>query len=253
MRYFEPVTSSQSGPMRSLVQSRFLSITSVGSLALAGVIGACSSSSPSGSPDSDNEGDGGTSSSGSSSGGGSSSSSGAGSSSSGGSGSSSSGGASSSGGTTDGGGEGGTTASGEAGADGGCPGTTPGTASYAITVHNFDNWCTVSLNGAAASVSSSYQACVPVGNSASIVVGPASSTFELGPNPFVRISGVELPGGDGAPPGTVVGDGGVGSTSSVNVGINIGPGCVLVCCPFTDGTGCDSSSSGYSTFLSACP
>jgi hypothetical protein len=94
---------------------------------------------------------------------------------------------------------------------------------------------------------------VPTGNSALIVVGPASSTFELGPNPFVRISDVEVPATDGGTPGTVVGDGGVGSTSSVNVGITFGAGCVLVCCPFTDGTGCDSSSSGYSTFLQNCP
>ena len=29
--------------------------------------------------------------------------------------------------------------------------------------------------------------------------------------------------------------------------------CVLVCCPFADGTGCDSSFSGYTSFLSDCP
>ncbi len=92
---------------------------------------------------------------------------------------------------------------------------------------------------------------MPSGGSARIAVGPASGAFELGPNPFVRFSGVEFVG-DGAPPGTVVGDGGVGFTSSVVVGINFG-GCVLVCCPFADGTGCDSSQSGYTTFLSDCP
>jgi hypothetical protein len=128
----------------------------------------------------------------------------------------------------------------------------PGNAGGTITVYNFDNWCTVSLNGTATNVSSSYQACMGLGSSTAIVVGPASSTFELGPNPFVLI-GAELPGGDGAPPGTVLGDGGVGSTSTVHVGINTSHPCVLVCCPFADGTGCDSSSSGYSTFLQNCP
>ncbi len=143
-----------------------------------------------------------------------------------------------------GGGEGGSTASGEAGADGVC------TAGETLTVHNFDNWCTVSLNGAATSVSPSYQACVAVGNSERIVVGPASSSFELGPNPFVIISGAEVPdAGTG-----IAGDGGFGSTRTAWVGNSSNTGiCALVCCPFTDGTGCDSSFSGYSTFLSDCP
>lgn len=141
--------------------------------------------------------------------------------------------------TPDSGGDGG-----EAGADGGCSGGT-------ITVHNFEQWCTVSLNGAASSVSSSYETCVPLGNSAPIVVGPASASYELGPNPFVHISGLEVP--DGSLPGKVQGDGGFGSTSTVIVGVSSGPGCVLVCCPFADGTGCDSSYSGYTSFLSECP
>ncbi len=162
-----------------------------------------------------------------------------------GAGSSSSGGASSSGGT-DGGGEGGATDSGEAGAEGGCP------AGLTLTVHNFDNWCTVSLNGAATNVSASYESCAGVGSGASIVVGPASSAFELGPNPFVSISGAEVPDA-----GTrITGDGGFGSTRTVDVG-NSGVSstgiCVLLCCPFADGTGCDSSQSGYTTFLSDCP
>jgi hypothetical protein len=155
-------------------------------------------------------------------------------------------------GESDGGGEGGTTTSGEAGADGGCTMFEgEGNAGGMITVYNFDNWCTVSLNGAAANVSSSYQACVPIGNSAPIVVGPASTMFELGPTPFVRISGAEVP--DGSSTIFSMGDGGFGSTSTVIVGITSAAACALVCCPFTDGTGCDSSFSGYSTFLQNCP
>jgi len=132
----------------------------------------------------------------------------------------------------------------ETGADGGCSGGT-------ITVYNFDDWCTVSLYGAATSVSSTYEACVPYGNSATIVVGPASAAYELGPTPFVRISHLEVP--DGSLPGKVVGDGGLGSTSTVIVGVSTTDGCVLVCCPFADGTGCDSSFSGYTSFLAECP
>ena len=132
----------------------------------------------------------------------------------------------------------------DSGGDGGCAGGT-------ITVHNFDSWCTVSLNGSATSVAPSYETCVPLGNSASIVVGPASASFELGPSPFVRITGLEVP--DGSLPGKIVGDGGVGSTDTVIVGMSGGPGCVLVCCPFADGSGCDSSFSGYTSFLSECP
>jgi hypothetical protein len=58
--------------------------------------------------------------------------------------------------------------------------------------------------------------------------------------------------GDGGT--SIAGDGGFGSTKTVDVGNRLNTGiCVLLCCPFTDGTGCDSSSSGYSTFLQNCP
>lgn len=132
---------------------------------------------------------------------------------------------------------------GEAGADGGCSGGT-------VTVHDFDGWCTVSINGGASSTAPTSDACIALGNSFPIVVGPASASFELGPSPFVRIRGLEVP--DGSAP-TVVGDGGVGSTSKMIVGMSGGPGCVLVCCPFADGSGCDSSFTGYASFLTECP
>jgi hypothetical protein len=119
-----------------------------------------------------------------------------------------------------------------------------------VTVHNFDSWCTVSLKGATTSVATSYQACVPDGNSVPIVVGPASGTFELGPDPFVRFSGLEVPDGSAV---VQAGDGGVGSTSTATVGVSTADGCVLVCCPFTGGTGCDPSFTGYSAFLTQCP
>jgi hypothetical protein len=91
---------------------------------------------------------------------------------------------------------------------------------------------------------------VPDGNSVPIVVGPASAAFEVGPAPFVRFSGLELPDGNVE---VQAGDGGVGSTSTANVGVSLTDGCVLVCCPFASGTGCDTSFTGYTAFLSECP
>ena len=133
---------------------------------------------------------------------------------------------------------------GEAGVDGGgCSGGT-------VTVHDFDGWCSVSINGGASSTASTADACIALGNSFPIVVGPASASFELGPSPFVRIRGLEVP--DGSAP-IVTGDGGVGSTSKMIVGMSGGPGCVLVCCPFADGGGCEASFTGYSSFLTECP
>jgi hypothetical protein len=82
-----------------------------------------------------------------------------------------------------------------------------------------------------------------------LVAEPASSAFELGPDPWVYISGTG--GTTTGISGTIVGDGGVGSTSSTAVVLGSTAGCVLVCCPFTGGTGC--SGSDYPTFHANCP
>jgi hypothetical protein len=241
--------------MRKVTGSQLLWIAGAGSLALAAVVGGCSSKSSSNTTTNEDGGeeDGGSSSSGAGSSGGSSgagsssSSSGAGSSSSG-----SSGGvaeastgdgaveaASSSGGT-----EAGAT---EAGAsDGGDAGCTT------LKLYNFDTWCSVSINGAATSTSGTQSVCVTPGT-ISLVAEPNGDNFELGPDPWVYISGTG--GTDSGISGTIVGDGGVGSTSTTSVNVVAGaPGCVLVCCPFSsNGTGCTTSESGYTTFLANCP
>jgi len=240
--------------MRKVTGSQLLWIASAGSLAFAAAIGGCGSKS-SGNSTATNE-DGGEedsatgSSGGSSSGAGSSgSSSGAGSS----SGSSSSSSSGSSGGvaeaSTDGAVEaasssGGTTEAGastDGGGDAGC--TT-------LDLYNFDSWCSVSIGGAATSTSGTQSVCVTPG-AISLVAEPKSSTFELGPDPWVYLSGAG--GTDSGIAGTIVGDGGVGSTSTTSITVGSTPGCVLVCCPFTNGTGCNSSFSGYTTFTANCP
>jgi hypothetical protein len=78
-----------------------------------------------------------------------------------------------------------------------------------------------------------------------LTAGPASGEFELGPAPWVYISGTG---------GTTTGVQGTvsGGLSSESVVVGSSPGCVLVCCPFTDGTGCDSSFSGYTSWLTNC-
>jgi len=119
-----------------------------------------------------------------------------------------------------------------------------------LNVYNFDSWCVVSVNGGTSSTASSQSVCVAPG-STPLVASPKDSTFELGPDPWVYISGTG--GTDSGIAGTVVGDGGVGSTSSTTVVVGSTPGCVLVCCPFTNGTGCNSAFSGFTTFTENCP
>jgi hypothetical protein len=216
--------------MRSVTRTRILWIASGASLALAAAVSGCSSSS-NGSPNYGGDG-GGSSSSGSSSGGSSSGGSSSGGSSSGGS-------SSSSGGVTTDAGEAGTSEAG-ASADGGDASCTT------LSVFNFKSWCSVTVNGGTASTAAELPAaCLPEG-SVTLTAAPASGTFELGPDPWVYISGTG--GTDSGVAGTVV-----GSTSTATVVLGSTPGCVLVCCPFTNGTGCTSAESGYTAFLANCP
>jgi hypothetical protein len=99
----------------------------------------------------------------------------------------------------------------------------PGT----LTVKNFLNWCSVKIDGGAASTSATVTASVSGGNMATIVATPASGSFEIGPNPWF---GVDQNNGAAAP-GVDVGSG-TNETSTAVVTINQGgtPQCVSVCC-----------------------
>src|SRR5580658_3662279 len=220
--------------MNSITRARIFWIASAASLALAASVTGCSSKS-SGNPAAGEDGgeDAESSSSGGSSSGTASSSGSSGGSSSGGS---SSGTASSSGASTEGG-TGGTSDAGEAGASSDASCTT-------LNVYNFKSWCSVGVNGATAATTAEQTVCLAPG-SIPLVASAASGTFELGPDPWVYISGTG--GTDSGIAGTVS-----GSTSTTAVVLGSSPGCVLVCCPFTGGTGCTSSEMGYHAFLANC-
>ena len=104
-------------------------------------------------------------------------------------------------------------------------GTSAGGAT--LTVKNFLNWCSIEINGGAASTDAVVTASVAPASMATIVAAPASSSFEIGPNPWF---GVDQNGG-GAAPGSDVGSG-AGETSTAVVTISQAgtPQCVSVCC-----------------------
>lgn len=130
--------------------------------------------------------------------------------------------------------EGGDAATSEAAADEG---------GVTLTVLNYQSWCSVSINGGAASTSTSVLATVPSGSTASIVVQPASNMFVIGPDPWFGV--IEDDGG--AAPGSDS-DAGTVETSSATVVVTpnantaTGTACVSVCCGDAPaGTGCPTT------------
>jgi len=240
--------------MHKVTGSRLLWIASAGSLALAAAVGGCSSKSSGNNSTTTNE-DGGEEDGGSSSSSGavsSSSSSGAGSSSgsSGGVAEASTGDGAVEAASSSGGAEAGATEAG-ASTDGGDAGGTT------LTVYNYKSWCTVSVNGSPLSYPAPPTAgvastSVAPGVEISLVVGAVQDgNFELGSDPWLYISGT---GGTTTPiSGTITGDGGISSTSTTSVEVAAGTaGCVVVCCPFTSGSGCSAGDLG--TYVStSCP
>lgn len=104
------------------------------------------------------------------------------------------------------------------------PGSTGTTTT--LTVMNFLNWCSVSINGGAASTESTVTANVDSGSMATIVAMPASDAFQIGSEPWF---GVDENNG-GAAAGTDMGSGATEtSTATVTIGAN-GNQCVSVCC-----------------------
>jgi hypothetical protein len=96
-----------------------------------------------------------------------------------------------------------------------------------LTVMNFLNWCSVEINGGTASTSGAVTASVLPGSVATIVAIPASSSFEIGTDPWF---GVDENDG-GAANGTDVGSGtSESSTAVVTISATGTPACVSVCC-----------------------
>ncbi len=118
------------------------------------------------------------------------------------------------------------------GSDGGCGGSTP----VALTVLNFDAWCSVAIAGGTASTSSSQTVCVAAGP-VTIVATPNGSSFAIGTDPWF---GVDQNDG-GAAPGT---DNGSGSTETTTATVTVSSGsrCVSVCCgDAPNGTNCPTT------------
>jgi hypothetical protein len=104
-------------------------------------------------------------------------------------------------------------------------GTTDATAgTVTLTVLNFLNWCSVTINGGTASTAASVTADVAVGSTATIVAMPASSAFQIGADPWFGVT--ENAGGAAA--GTDTGSGAT-ETSTATVVVS-GTQCVSVCC-----------------------
>ena len=106
------------------------------------------------------------------------------------------------------------------------PSPAPGGGVPTLTVMNFLRWCSVTINGGAASTGETLAASVAPGSLATVVATPASSSFQIGADPWF---GVDENDG-GAASGTDVGTGtSETSKASVIVGENETT-CVSVCC-----------------------
>src|SRR6202041_1405821 len=56
-----------------------------------------------------------------------------------------------------------------------------------LTVMNFLNWCSVAINGGPASTAATVAASVTPGSVVTIVATPASSSFEIGTDPWFGV------------------------------------------------------------------
>jgi hypothetical protein len=113
--------------------------------------------------------------------------------------------------------------------DYGTPTPSPATNSGAatLTVMNFLNWCSVEINGATPSTGATVSASVVPGSLATIIATPASSSFQIGSDPWF---GVDQNDG-GAAPGSDIGTGTTeSSTATVTISETGMSQCVSVCC-----------------------
>lgn len=103
----------------------------------------------------------------------------------------------------------------------------------ALTVKNYLNWCSVTVGNGTATTGATQTVDVTPG-AITLKASPASSSFEIAGNMWHH---TDADTGSGET-GTVTGSGTTAvSTATVTVGATAK--CVWVCCPFTNGTGCD--------------
>jgi hypothetical protein len=93
-----------------------------------------------------------------------------------------------------------------------------------LTVMNFRNWCSVTINGGAPSTGASVTGSVASGSTVTVVATPASSAFMIGDNPWFGVT----QNGGGAAPGM---DKGTGTTETSTATVVVaGDQCISVCC-----------------------
>lgn len=104
----------------------------------------------------------------------------------------------------------------------------PGTQQ--LTVKNYLNWCSVTVNGGTASAAPQQQVFVAPGTY-TLTATKASAAFTIGPKMWHHTDGdTANMGEDGTQ---------ASGTSTAMVTVGTAATCVWVCCPFTNGTGCD--------------
>jgi len=108
-------------------------------------------------------------------------------------------------------------------------------AAATLTVKNYLQWCSITVNGGTASSAASITA--PITGSMTITLAAtANSGFELGSAPWHDTAGDHGTGD----PGTVTGTG-QSAVSTTTVAVTGANKCVWACCPFPDGTGCPTT------------
>lgn len=105
-----------------------------------------------------------------------------------------------------------------------------------LTVKNYLAWCSVSVNGAAASTASVQAVNVAPGDITLVATG-------IGNPPMFIVAGNMWHHTDGdtgsGEPGMIAGTTDPNKTSTAHVTVGSTAKCVWVCCPFPNGTGCN--------------
>ncbi len=104
----------------------------------------------------------------------------------------------------------------------------------ALTVKNYLAWCSVSANGGATTTAGTQTVNVQPGT-IPLVAKAANSTFIVAGNMWHHTTGDS---GNGEP-GTVTGSGANTQSAANTLVVASTAKCVWVCCPFTDGSGCN--------------
>jgi hypothetical protein len=109
-------------------------------------------------------------------------------------------------------------------------------SSATLTVKNYLSWCSVSVDGNAASTTAvQTEPITATRNDLTLVATAASASFKIDSMMWHHTNG-DSGGGEGG----TVGGGGTMSTATVTVTAGTNK-CVWVCCPFTNGTGCPTT------------